>query len=437
MKKLKVAWICHFSNKEVREELSLSKMKIRNFIKFNFWNRKVSYKDFAPWVTSLIREFEKLNDIELHVISPHKGLNKPTYQYIKNGVYYHFFNPDYPFFLTKLTNIIFKVESKKYRLNRFFVKRFIKEINPDIVNLIGTENPYYSITVLDIINIPVFISVQTVYTNPQRLELSGGCNKLKWNIELIIHKKEKYFGCGGRMHYDLILRNNPNAIIFKNNFPIQKIEEIFKVEKEYDFVFFAASVTKKKGIEDAIEALAIVKKEKKNVLLNIVGSCSTEYKKFLMNKIIVSGLKENVAFNDYFPVHTDLHKHILKSKIAVLPVKLDLISSAVIEAILLGLPVVTYKTPGMPYLNRDGESVLVANIGDINELSKNMIKVLDSTKLANMLRENAKSFVEKEFDSVASAKRLVNNYRAVINHFHNNIPIPQELLFNTVEYPIY
>ena len=437
MQKLKVIWICHFSNKEVREKLPLSKMRFKNTIK-SLLGKQIThgYSDFSPWITNLIKKFEKFDDIELHVISPFSGLTHFTHEFELNGIFYHFYQPDLPILHVTLPDKFNWGGKPKYLRNRYFVKKFLRKINPDIVNLIGTENPYYSITSLDIKDFPVYVSAQTVYTNPDRKKYSDSCHQLNWDIELMIHKKEKYYGCTGRMHRDLILNNNPGAIIFKMFFPIQRPSQVKAVPKIFDFVFFAG-LDKKKGIEDVIDALAIVKKDKKNVNLNVVGRCSDVYKEFLLRKINELNLKENIAFNDYFPIHADMHQHIVQSHFAVLPVKLDIIPGSVIEAILLDLPVVTYKTTGTPYLNKNGEAVLIANIGDIEMLARQMLKLLNSQSLSQKLREKAKAFVEKELDNATSAKRLVDNYRAVIEHYHNDTPIPEELLFNTNEFPLY
>jgi len=239
------------------------------------------------------------------------------------------------------------------------------------------------------------------------------------------------------MHRDLIINNNPQAIVFKMFFPIEYPHKVKDVPKEYDFVFFAAGVTKKKGIEDAIDALAKVKAHYPNVKLNVVGKCEETYKDFLNTKIARLNLQENISFNNYFPVHSHMHQHIKKSRFALLPVKLDIISGTIVEAMLLDLPLITYKTTGTPYLNKDGETVLLGDIDDIDTLAKNMLTFLNNPALADELAVKAKVFIEKEFNNTTNAKRLVENYRAVINHYHNNTPIPQELLFNPNEFPIY
>ena len=89
---MKVVWICHFSNQNVREKLPLSKMKLRNIIK-TLLGKKIQqcYSDFAPWITNQIKEFEIIHGIELHVIVPHSGLKRFTHEFEMNHIYYHFF----------------------------------------------------------------------------------------------------------------------------------------------------------------------------------------------------------------------------------------------------------------------------------------------------------------------------------------------------------
>ena len=436
--KIKVVWICHFSNENIRELLKLSKLTLHIALKRIFKNEKAQpYRDFAPWVTNLAKEFERIEDIELHIISPHRGLIKNIESFAMNKINYHFFKPDLPLIYFNITNkLLYMGRKPKYYKNRYLIRKIIKQINPDIINLIGAENPYYSISSLDIKNIPVYVACQTVYSNPARKEMGDSVVPGRWETELKIHKKEKYFGCHGRMHHDLVLKNNPKATIFKMFFPLEKPEKVANYNKIYDFVFFAG-IAKKKGVEDLIDALALVKKKKESVLLDIVGSSDGNYMSFLFKKVKELGLENNVVFHNYFPKHIDMHQHVVQAKFAVLPVKLDDIPGSVIEAIYLELPVVTYKTTGTPYLNKDAESVLIGDIGDIDMLANNMIKLLEDEKLGNKLKKNALEVVNKEFDNKVSAMRFVSNYKAIIENYNHQTEIPKEQLFNLNEFPIY
>lgn len=439
MKRIRVALICHFSNPEVRKELPISKLIFRNWIRRYLEKQPINVKqDFAPWVTNLIKEFEKMKDVEVHVIAPHTGLTCLTCEFSNNGVNYHFFKSDLFYLYDIARSRLPLLGHPKYRMNRFFVKRFFKRIKPDIVDLIGSENPYYSITAMDIKDVPIYVSVQTVYTNPARQTHSGECDPFRWDTELEIHKKVSYYGSAGRMHRDLIIKNNPDAVVFKANFCKQQPVIGCNVpEIKYDFVFFAANITVGKGIEDAIQALAIVKKLKNGVCLNVVGNCTPKYKAELEKLIDELNLIENVIFNDYFPLQSDMFKQIKHSSFAILPIKLDVIPGTIIESMFLEIPLVTYKTSGTPYLNKDEPCVLLAEMGDINELANQMIKLLESPMLAETLKSNAKAFAVNEYDSMECALRIVRNYRAVIEHYHHQTPIPRELLFDINEFPLY
>ena len=436
---LRVAIMCHFSNRDVREKLPLSKLVFQNRIRCALGKQPmpVGYNDYAPWVTGLIKEYEKFQDLEVHVIAPHSGMTRFTHEFSNNGVYYHFFNPNIPNIQGIIPKQLILRDNHNFVRNRFFVKRFVKRISPDIVDLIGTENPYYSITALDIEDVPIYVTVQTVYTNPDRLKLSGECDRSRWDTELKIHRKTNYYGSNSRMHRDLIINNNPDALIMKHKFCKQMPKCVCDGAKSYDFVLFAANVIVGKGIEDAILALAKVKKVKQNVRLNVVGRCEAQYKAVLASMIEALDLKSNVEFMDYFCLHSDMFRYVQKASFAVLPNKLDDISSAVIEAMSLYIPLVTYKTSGTPYLNKDAECVLLADIGDIDTLAAQMIRLLETPSLAATLARNAKAFVMKEYDSTACAKQTVQNYKAVVDHYVRNTPIPDELLFDINEHPIY
>ena len=435
-KPLRAALICHFSNPGVRDKLPLSKKTFENYIR-RFLNKpKNQVFDYAPWITNMISEFEKRNDIEIHIISPHRNLKKNKFSFKYNNLYYHFFRPDNDFTIIKLFRRIL-IKRPKYYYNRYLIKGFVKDIKPDVVNLIGAENPYYSIAGLDIDKLPLLLTCQTVYTNPLWKKFSGEVDQFRWDLELKLHQKIKYFCCSGLMHRDLVLHNNPNAIVFYYTFPKKHLEKINNVIKKYDFVFFAARVTKVKGIEDTIQALALVKKEYSEVTLNIVGNCHINYKKYLDKMIEELNLKDSIEFTDYFPKQSDMHKHIQKAKYAVLPVKLDVISGTIIEAMILGFPVITYKTTGTPYLNKYGEAVLISDIDDVNSLANNMLRIMKEPELVQKMLNNSKIFIEREYDNKANMDKLVNIYKAVYKHYYENEPIPKELIFNPEEFPEY
>ena len=98
----------------------------------------------------------------------------------------------------------------------------------------------------------------------------------------------------------------------------------------------------------------------------------------------------------------------------------------------MGMPVVTCRTSGTPSLNENRETVLISDIGDCNGLCENMERLYNSEELANHLRENAFKYLEEKDELNANnVNEMVTQLQAVINHYHNATPVPQELLFKT------
>jgi glycosyltransferase involved in cell wall biosynthesis len=437
MKKIRIAFICHFSNQEIRWQLPLNNLRIRNLIKKVLGKKIWNYSDFAPWVTTIISEFEKIENVELHVISPHFGLKSKICTFTYNNIWYYFFKPENSSYLKRLLPISNKNDDPQFKENRRVVGQVLKQIQPDVINLFGAENPYYSIIALDIKRTPVNVLLQAVLNTPFKDVHNYRVDKNRLEIERKIFESCGYFGTASRMYNDCVLKVNPTAEIFEFLFPTQRPPEILSQEVFYDFVFFAKSVNNIKGIEDTIEALSLVKKNRSSVKLNIVGSCDPDYKVFLFNRIVDLGLKDNIEFHDYFPEHKDMFLQVKKSKIAVLPNKLDVLSSTIREAMFLEIPIATTITTGTPYLNAKNQTVLLSEIGNIEKLASNMYRLLIDYELCNDLVRNAKALAEEVFDNSAIAKKLVKDNIAIVEHFNENKPIPKELLFNPDNYPEY
>ena len=416
-KKLKIVWLCHFSNKELRDILPLSK--------------NVKYSDYAPWISSLLKEFEKSNDIELHVIIPHAGLKKLTYTFSKNGIFYYVYKPDLPF-IHKQWPLFFPIHKwTKFIKNRILIKYFINKIKPDLINLHGAECSHFSISVLDIKKIPIYVCIQGIYSNPLRFNNFVKPDKLRIKVEKQIHEKCNYFGIFSPFFEDLIRKDNKNPIFLKQSYvlPTKLPENINYLEKKYDFVFFGW-VSEVKGIDKVIEAVSLISKQKKDVSLLIIGNATNEYLSFLKCKINELGLEENITFVGHLATITEVYELVTSAKVSVVSSKFDNLPSTILESIFLGLPVVATSVGGIPYLNKDGETILLSKYGDTEELAYNMKRLLDDPELGQTLAKKCKEFIFNEFGGEITVRRYVSQYLAIIDNFKLGIQIPIELRFN-------
>lgn len=423
--------VCHFSNAEVRKHLQLGVSKLYAVVRkmLGLPVKVMSFGDIALWDTNIIRFFRERDDVELHVLSAHSGLKRRIASFEDQGVHYSFIRCETANLLKHMipSDAIWRMMNPMKR----DVHRLVRQIRPDIVLLVGTENAYYSSTVLGIEAYPVYTLCQTIYNNPERAAYSRISSK-NATTEQELFKHFRYFGVYCKKHYDLLKGLAPESIVFKFGFPSDgAILEPVSTVKEYDFVNFALTMDMRKGFPDAIRALAIVKQKHPEVRLNLVGGSTSELRATLQALIEELGLQDNVVFTPFFEKQDDLFRHIQKSRFAVLPCKMDNVSGTMMQSMQLGLPLVVYKTTGTPTLNRDKECVLIAEHGNEADLADKMLELMDNPAKADTLRKNARQLQEGIVENAKrNGDRLLANVKAVVAHFKGGTPIPEEQLFN-------
>ena len=240
-------------------------------------------------------------------------------------------------------------------------------------------------------------------------------------------KDLQYVAVGSGMHCRLFRTMNQKAYNFR--WPLGNLlPEVKLVAKEYDFVNFAMDMSFKKGFSDAIQSLAIVKKDYPNVKLNLIGGSSIEQKQDLTRLVEELDLSENVCFTPFFERQEDLFQHLQRSRFALLPCKMDSVSGTIRQAMHYELPVVCYKTEGTPRLNQEKECVLIAEKENVEDLAEKMKLLLVNKVKADELRINAKEYSRRWNDDDSNLRQMVGTLYAVVNHFRNGNPIPERLL---------
>lgn len=429
-KKLRIVWICHFSNEMVRQHLPLDNRKLYNFVRkvLRMPVKGYGYTDIASWNSALFEYFSQRDDVDLTVISAHGGLKKNVVDFSEKGIHYYFVKCDYSTLLKRLI----KIPSLWHKLNplRPIVKRIVHKVNPDIVALMGAENSYISGTILGLEKeYPCIFKAQTIYNNPNRGKV-GVVDAHNAYVEKLIFDALPYASVSTKMHYEMYRTFRKDSYNFQwrlgTSFP--KIEKVDK--KEFDFVNFANSMIPAKGFLDAIKALAIVKRKYPKVKLNLVGSPTPQDENLYHELMIKLNLQENIVFTPSFELQKDVFQHIQKSRFALLPYKLDYISSTTWQSMYYELPVICYKTMGTPTINEDKECILIADMDNVEMLAEKMLLLLDNPNKAEQLRRNAKEKVNAMNDGKKISDEIVRNFRAIVNHYNNGTPIPKEYLLD-------
>ena len=415
----KVVFLCGFSNRKIREKLSLSNLKWRNWACKIIHHPPFKYSDFAIWVSDYIEEFEKHEEYEFHVLSPHRGMIRKQQDFTLNGIHYHFFKKNSSLF-GDLMNARFKLEQiSDYYVKRRVIKRLIDRINPDIIVLCGAENPDYSSAVLDVRNKPVYVILQTLLNSKKRIEMGVGSDYRR-AIENRIFSHVVYYSTSNKEGIDYISHINNRAQFLSAGFPSHRPVVDINKGKTYDFVFFARGITKNKGIEDAIKALAIVKKEKADVSLAIIGGCEVNYEKTLRGLISALGIESNVDFKGFYPSIDDSYNEVSKSRSALLPGITAGLNSTVREAMLMGMPTICYATSYTDVINVDKCCLITARMNDVEDLAEKMLFTILQHEEAGIIAASGQEYAHLHFSNSAIVDKLLENCKLIVEEYNEH-----------------
>lgn len=395
---IKVAWICSFSNAEIRD-LLLYKKSLINRLAFRLIGIDITkVSDSAIWNVNAIKEAEKFSDMELHIICLTRFLKNKQQDFELRNVHYHFLREENSAWYRFLFHQLFTRYSSRFHKNRRAVKNKMIEISPDIVHVMGAENPYYSLSLLDVPStIPTIIQLQALLDrikDDPRIKLGKKSPYYRGGIEKEIIRKADYIGTKVQTFKDYILKEiNPNARFLDITLAMAQDINLEECKKEYDFVYFALNVSK--AGEEALRTFSIIHQRHPELTLDIIGGYDDALKERFDAIISGNNLQNAVFLEGRLATHEDVISQIRKARFALLPLKMDFVPNTIREAMANGLPVVTTITDGTPQLNSIRQSVLLSPQDDYEAMADNVDLLLNDSKFANTLRENA-ALTEKE-----------------------------------------
>lgn len=398
-KKIKVAWICHFTDKALQSKLPI-------------WKESAP---FGAWIRNTLEGFKNSEEFEIHVIAPHQYL-KRNFSFKEDGIYFHFFKVGIPIFNRSWPSFLDIDLKTNYFFNKRRIARIIDKIHPDLINLQGAENAYYSSSVLDLYQkYPTLVSIQGFVF----LESSiiSPVKKKRIEIESQIFKKLKYFG--GEVDSKEIIKKMRKESFYYYHYYYPNSSNITKLQKEnhikeYDLLFWSR-IIKDKGAEDFLYLVAKLKEKLPDITASYVGPVSKLYFEFLKNKAMELGCYENISFIGFINEEAALYEKILKARILVLPTYNDRFPTVLREAVCLKIAVISYPTGSIPQFNMDEERILLSPEGDIVKLAENAMKLLKNEDFYSEKIEMAYNHGIREFSIENNCYKLKESYKSILN----------------------
>jgi len=168
-----------------------------------------------------------------------------------------------------------------------------------------------------------------------------------------------------------------------------------------DFILFVGHIQKVKGLEYLIRAFDRIKGDFPNFKLVLVGG----------------GQKpENLEMNDRIDYRGRLSlketKNIMKNCYClVLPSLSEGLPRVIMEAMVLGKPVIGSNVGGIPDLIKDGKNGLLFQVGNSDDLAEKLRTLLNNRNLAMEMGQKGREFIQDKF----SNEKYISSYVKMIN----------------------
>ncbi|WP_175493868.1 glycosyltransferase family 4 protein [Microvirga guangxiensis] len=166
-----------------------------------------------------------------------------------------------------------------------------------------------------------------------------------------------------------------------------------------------AVLRRMKGIHHLIRAHGVLSRRYPNLHLWIVGDGPE--RENLEYEAELAGNSDKVFFAGH---RSDVRELMQSADLFVLPTLIDALPTVIIEAMAAGLPVIASRTGGIPEMVDDGETGLLVEPANENDLISACERIIQSPKFAESLGRAARDSVERNFDLNTQVERLLVLY---------------------------
>ncbi|QNJ98802.1 N-acetyl-alpha-D-glucosaminyl L-malate synthase BshA [Constantimarinum furrinae] len=195
----------------------------------------------------------------------------------------------------------------------------------------------------------------------------------------------------------------PNFIdVAKYSNPFTDCQRDLMAEKHERIITHISNLRPVKRIDDVIEIFFRIQKEIPSKLLIVGEGPEKEPSEALCRKL---GIDDKVIF---LGNSSEINKILCFSDLFLLPSEKESFGLAALEAMATGVPVISSNTGGLVEVNEQGFSGFLSDVGDVEDMAKNALKILKDPETLQKFKSQAKQAAMK-FDT----KNIIPLYESV------------------------
>jgi len=305
------------------------------------------------------------------------------------------------------------------------IQKLVKDINPDLIHVWGTEYYWSRLTAYGFIQGKVLLEMQglisaiaekvTADLSIKELTQCFGIKELlkpsssilgrqkvlknRGEIEKKIIARHQYISTQSEWMRAHISYINPKATVFKTAIGlrsefINSIKWVYENCEKNTILTITSTLSAYKGLHTLIKAFSLLTRTNHEAFLYIAGPKPIKgirqpgYERFLMNIIRKENIQNKIKWLG--PLNTnELIAQILKANVVINPSFIESYSLVVKESLSLGAPTIAAYAGAMPELAIDKQSALFFPPGDVALCYTALNNTLESRDLSTLLSQNA------------------------------------------------
>lgn len=340
----------------------------------------LGFGGIEKYISSLCKMLEK--NYEVEVISTYKELEKPAFEFSNNIKITYLINDktNKKEFIEAIKNknilAIIKEGIKSARILYLKRQRNIKSIRNIHSDYIITTRSYHSKLVgYYAYNKIIKIATEHNYHNNNKKYITKVINSVKGFEYFILVSKEL------QKFYSEIVKDT-KCVYIPN--VIEDIPKYQKHNKINNKIISVGRLSEEKGYSDLIDVIEIIKKDKKNICLDIYGD--GKKKEELIELIKTKKLKENINICGFTP-QEEIYNKMKKYDLYVMSSISESFGLVLIEAMSHSLPCIAFDSAaGAREILAKNNGILIKNRNK-KEMAKQIIEYLNDLNKLNKLSE--------------------------------------------------
>ncbi len=263
-----------------------------------------------------------------------------------------------------------------------------------------------------------FSLVRTVHGRPEGRSIFGP-GALKSRVYV---KAEQWAAHQARAHvcyvtedlrrtYALVDRGLSASTVYNGIDSLEAVDFARPVDLETGIFHFGivGRVSEVKGIQFALQALARMDGEPA-LAVNIIGTGPLQG--YLKNKTRELGIEEKVRFLGF---KDNIYDYLAHLDALLMPSLHEGLPFTILEALSLGTPIIASRTGGLAEILSHEETALLVDVGDVETLSLEMIRMSNVMGLRNHLAEMGREQQRKKFSLENMGQMYWQIYNEVLN----------------------